>query len=212
MARCEAITKRGKQCRRSTRKGSRFCPQHVSLGANKCKELTKKDGTRCQCSTLPDSEYCWWHDPEVEEDRRAARAKGGNGRRKLIGIRKRHFVDLLYAGNTITSVCEAMDISVTTYWNTKQCDAEFAAQCHKAMNFRAELVEDALFYSALAGAVGAQKFFLTNRAPKRWKDQRHLDAKHILGMYEMTDDELLAIAQRGRTDDAEPRDRGGVDS
>jgi len=128
-------------------------------------------------------------------------------------------VDLLYAGNSISSVCDAMDISLTTYWNTKQRNATFAAQCAKAMSYRAHLVEDALFYSALGGAVQAQKFFLVNRAGDRWKSEHHVSATHeitgkdgapietrtTIDLATLTDEELdklAGIAERAHGDQA----------
>ena len=209
MAQCEATTEQGTQCKRNAQKGSLVCPLHALRTEKRCKALTKKDGSRCKCATLPDSEYCWWHDPELKEQQKAARVKGGRSSQKLTGIRKRQFVDLLYEGNSISSVCEAMGIVVTTYWNGKQRDAKFATQCEKAMNFRAELVEDALFYSALAGAVPAQRFFLTNRAPKRWRTETYLQAEVSGpggGPIPITE---ILVRKPGKDGDDEPDDADG---
>ena len=38
---------------------------------------TKKDGERCNSWALSGSEYCWFHDPELAEERKAARRRGG---------------------------------------------------------------------------------------------------------------------------------------
>jgi hypothetical protein len=44
-------------------------------------EGLKLDGTRCQAAALPDSDFCFFHDPSKEVERREAQAAGGRQNR-----------------------------------------------------------------------------------------------------------------------------------
>jgi hypothetical protein len=44
-------------------------------------EGQKPDGVRCQAAALPDSDFCFFHDPSREIERRAAQAEGGRQNR-----------------------------------------------------------------------------------------------------------------------------------
>jgi hypothetical protein len=45
-----------------------------------CHVLTR-DGTRCQAAALPDSRFCFFHDPSKKVERREAQAEGGRQNR-----------------------------------------------------------------------------------------------------------------------------------
>ena len=45
----------------------------------KCSAIARS-GQRCQSAALPDSRYCWVHDPAKVEQRREASRKGGRNR------------------------------------------------------------------------------------------------------------------------------------
>lgn len=51
----------------------------------KCR-FSKPDGTSCKASCLPASDYCYFHDPTLAEERAAARRKGGRERSKRPAI------------------------------------------------------------------------------------------------------------------------------
>jgi hypothetical protein len=42
---------------------------------------TKPDGARCRTAVLPDSEFCFFHDPSKAAERREAQAQGGRQNR-----------------------------------------------------------------------------------------------------------------------------------
>lgn len=77
-------------------------------------------------------------------------------------------------GNTMTYVCNLLDITRMTEWNYRQSHPEYARRLSEALERRIEIVEDSLFAKAVGGDVVAQKFFLTNRASKQWRNiQEH---------------------------------------
>jgi hypothetical protein len=41
----------------------------------------KPDGTQCQAAALPDSDFCFFHDPSKKDERREAQAAGGRQNR-----------------------------------------------------------------------------------------------------------------------------------
>lgn len=47
----------------------------------------RKDGQPCQAPALPESEYCFAHDPERKADRDEARRRGGQNSSKIIRLR-----------------------------------------------------------------------------------------------------------------------------
>jgi len=42
----------------------------------KCKQI-KTDGTQCEAEATKDSEFCFWHDPATEQERKEASSNGG---------------------------------------------------------------------------------------------------------------------------------------
>ena len=48
---------------------------------------TRRDGEPCQGNALPDSDYCFAHDPELAEKRHAARSQGGKNRANVVRLR-----------------------------------------------------------------------------------------------------------------------------
>ena len=41
-------------------------------------QAVKPDGTRCKAAALPGSDYCFFHDPSLAAERRAAQSAGGS--------------------------------------------------------------------------------------------------------------------------------------
>jgi hypothetical protein len=59
----------------------------------KCQGITHK-GTPCNTTTRPDSSWCVWHDPALEEERNTWRRKGGRGKSNVRRAAKRLPEDL----------------------------------------------------------------------------------------------------------------------
>lgn len=55
--------------------------------AQRCR-AKRTDGTPCAALALPTGRYCWAHDPELAEQRRQARAKGGAATAKQARLAK----------------------------------------------------------------------------------------------------------------------------
>ena len=87
--------------------------------------------------------------------------------------KKKLFINLVANGNTIVNICDAMDIDTSTYRKARAKDPEFAEEVDDAKKIRLDLVEDALFVSAMSGNVLAQKFYLVNRGGGKWKELSH---------------------------------------
>lgn len=51
----------------------------TSTASKKCK-ATNRRGEPCGAYAMEGSDYCYWHDPALAEERRKARAKGGHAR------------------------------------------------------------------------------------------------------------------------------------
>jgi len=94
-------------------------------------------------------------------------------RRKFTERKKQLFINLIANGNTIVNICDAMDIDTSTYRKARAADPEFAKEVDEAKKIRLDLVEDALFMSAISGNVLAQKFYLVNRSGGKWKELSH---------------------------------------
>ena len=59
-------------------------------------------------------------------------------------------------------------------WEWRKVNERLDEKVHSIIDSRTQMVEDALYKSALDGNVTAQLAFLFNRAPKRWADKRAL--------------------------------------
>lgn len=94
-------------------------------------------------------------------------------KRKFTERKKQLFINLIANGNTIVNICDAMDIDTSTYRKARAADPEFAKEVDEAKQIRLDLVEDALFMSAISGNVLAQKFYLVNRSGGKWKELSH---------------------------------------
>lgn len=75
-------------------------------------------------------------------------------------------------GATVTSACKAAGIAQSTYFLWMSKDKKFAKMTERAISSRVHIVEDALFKTAVTGAVSAQKYFLNNRASNKWRDEQ----------------------------------------
>jgi len=98
-------------------------------------------------------------------------------RRKFTERKKQLFINLVANGNTIVNICDAMGIDTSTYRKARIADPEFAKEVDEAKKIRLDLVEDALFVSAISGNVLAQKFYLVNRSGGKWKELSHYNVE-----------------------------------
>ena len=74
-------------------------------------------------------------------------------------------------GLYIKDIAAKMGISVTTVYDWMNKDPKIAAAIKKGRDKSIDMVENALFKSAINGNVTAMIFYLKNRAPERYKDR-----------------------------------------
>lgn len=80
-------------------------------------------------------------------------------------------VDAILNGHTISSACELAKVARQTEYAYRMKDDDYRKRVDEALDSRNELVEDALFVTALSGNVQAQRFFLINRGRPRWRSE-----------------------------------------
>ena len=74
-------------------------------------------------------------------------------------------------GLYIKDIAAKMGISVTTVYDWMNKNPDIAAAIKKGRDKSIDMVENALFKSAINGNVTAMIFYLKNRAPERYKDR-----------------------------------------
>ena len=74
-------------------------------------------------------------------------------------------------GLYIKDIAAKMGISVTTVYDWMNKNPKIAAAIKKGRDKSIDMVENALFKSAISGNVSAMIFYLKNRAPERYKDR-----------------------------------------
>lgn len=74
-------------------------------------------------------------------------------------------------GLYIKDIAAKMGISVTTVYDWMNKNPKIAAAIKKGRDKSIDMVENALFKSAINGNVTAMIFYLKNRAPERYKDR-----------------------------------------
>ena len=94
-------------------------------------------------------------------------------REKFDAARREIFLDLLRKGIRRTQACKKAGISRPTFNKCMNNNKKFAAEVAQAESDANELVEQAMFSSALKGNVTAQQVWLYNRDPDRWSDKRN---------------------------------------
>jgi hypothetical protein len=82
------------------------------------------------------------------------------------------FLEAVRKGNRPNKAAELVGFSAPTIRRHILDDKEFAEKVKAAEAESCEIVEDALWASALDGNFNAQKFWLINRAPDRWIDTK----------------------------------------
>ena len=74
-------------------------------------------------------------------------------------------------GLYIKDIAAKMGISVSTVYDWMNKNPKIAAAIKKGRDKSIDMVENALFKSAISGNVTAMIFYLKNRAPERYKDR-----------------------------------------
>jgi hypothetical protein len=95
-------------------------------------------------------------------------------REKFDAARREIFLDFLRKGIRRTQACKKTGIGRGTFNRCMNANPKFAAEVAQAETDANELVEQALFNSALKGNVTAQQVWLYNRDPVRWQDKRNV--------------------------------------
>ena len=85
------------------------------------------------------------------------------------------FLKSLEGGVSVLKASKEASIDYKTIWNWRKDDKEFNNEVIAILDSRIMIVEDALFLSAVKGNLGAQIFWLKNRAKDRWKDKFEAD-------------------------------------
>ena len=74
-------------------------------------------------------------------------------------------------GHTIAHSCELAGVNRGNYYCFLKRDKELKELHDHVLESRTQIVEDALFQSAIKGNTAAQIFWLKNRASHRWKEK-----------------------------------------
>ncbi len=98
-------------------------------------------------------------------------ANNGNG----FNAKKREaYLENIRQGQLKGKAAKNVGVDRTTVFKHARKDPEFAKAIEEAEMSLVEVVEDALYKTAVGGNVTAQQVILYNRAPDRWKDKRNL--------------------------------------
>lgn len=152
----------------------------------------------------------------MEEEKRPEEIEEEKKKRAIDAIvlrqkRQRDFLKSLEGGVSVLKASKAADIDYKTIWRWRKDSKEFNNEVTAILDSRIMIVEDALFLSAVKGNLGAQIFWLKNRAKDRWKDKFEADIdlnlkqgidydefKTIKGMTK--DDRRMLIAKLSKID------------
>ena len=92
--------------------------------------------------------------------------------------KRRVIIESLENGSTRTAAAKQAGIGRRTFYHWMAASKKFANRVNEALLTQVSVVEDALYKTAVEGSVAAQKFFLCNRASKRWKDRIEEKIEH----------------------------------
>ena len=90
--------------------------------------------------------------------------------RKLKLIRK-----YIKDGSGLWNACKSSGVDPSTLWGWRQRSKRVENYINTLLDGRVQLVEDALYKTALEGNTTAQIFFLTNRNKLRWQHKDRQD-------------------------------------
>lgn len=103
------------------------------------------------------------------------RPRGKVGTRKFNDTKKQLYVQHIAAGGRRVASAKAVGVSWACVWMAFKEDVEFAEAVMIAETLANEHVENAVYNTALNGDVRAQQYWLNNRWPERWRNERHLN-------------------------------------
>lgn len=95
--------------------------------------------------------------------------------RKMTQSRAKIVIEALRNGYTIADACELAGICRETEIRYRRANPDYAKQVQEALEARVEIVEDALYKSAITGNYHAQRFFLVNRSGGRWRSEAYYE-------------------------------------
>ena len=85
----------------------------------------------------------------------------------------------LQKGSSINEACRGAGIDVVSLWRWRKKDKRLDELIKTTYDSRIQIVEDALYKSALEGNTAAQIFFLKNRDINRWRDKQEISHEGI---------------------------------
>lgn len=88
----------------------------------------------------------------------------------------------LQSGSSIVDACRAVGIDYTTLYSWQQKDQRLKEKIESIIDSRVLVVEDKLYSRLIKGEASPAEyiFYLTNRAPQRWKRDALVDqSQHI---------------------------------
>jgi len=103
---------------------------------------------------------------------RAIKAFKGQKKKELQAV-----LENLMRGASLTKACKLGGLDFSGLWRIRKKYPEVEEAIQYALESRIAIVEDALYKKAVEGNVTAQIFWLCNRAPDRWKNIQHVEAK-----------------------------------
>jgi len=95
-------------------------------------------------------------------------------RQKFDATRRELFLGLLRKGIRRSNACIKVGISRATFSTYMNANPKFVEEVALAEYDSNELIEQAMFNTALKGNVTAQQVILYNRMPERWRDRRNI--------------------------------------
>ena len=117
---------------------------------------------------------------EGEKEQNQGQVEGKEKKNSIDSIvlrqkRQEAFLKSLEGGVSVLKASKEASIDYKTIWNWRKDDKKFNNEVMAILDSRIMIVEDALFLSAVKGNLGAQIFWLKNRAKDRWKDKFEAD-------------------------------------
>jgi len=109
--------------------------------------------------------------------------------------------DALTKGQGVYNACRSAGIEYSTLWTWRKGSARIDRYITRILQSRTQLVEDALFKSALSGSNFAQTFWLKNRG-LNWKDSPVVDQSSHMHLtkieVKVSDDTAVPLTQESR--------------
>lgn len=109
--------------------------------------------------------------PVIVSEEAAEKVRGHAGPPLLITPEVEELIlDGISNGQTMVWICSQLRITRQTEWNYRKIHPAYSRKLSAALERRVEMVVDSLYSKAVEGDVSAQKFYLTNRSGKQWRN------------------------------------------